>query len=422
MVAKPAASCYTFLTKQQKEEATIADLTIGQRIAQERKKLNISQVGLATRLDVSRQAISKWESDAAIPEIDKLIALSRLFGVSVGWLLGVEDPAVSQAEALTEDHYKIIEELVKKYQTPPKPHLTVFHYLFALGASLLIFLFLYGTTSRLEKQILMYESNTTALSSSIAALSKRLDALEAAPQALNTPGQLLAGYSLEPYPLAATKSGRRVKVSFSAVPHIWNIGDIGYICVSGPEEPFRIKCDWDSGHLTAELILEIEDGYDLCFAVEHSDNSQEQQLLEHEIIENLAEAFTIPIQVERGSAAYENGAVVLTGYTTRFDMPVIYELVKEGHAIAQCEYRLYRRPNNDSKVELLRADVLPSYTNDPIPGYPFRVSPPEIRFEEVDIQNCNHMQLRFYIKLDNGVEREYPITVFLPDGQGGLTE
>ena len=71
-----------------------------------------------------------WETDAAIPDIDKLIALSRLFGVSVGWLLGVEDPAAPQAGAFSEDHYKIIEELVKKYQTPPKQHLTVFHYLF----------------------------------------------------------------------------------------------------------------------------------------------------------------------------------------------------------------------------------------------------------------------------------------------------
>lgn len=41
------------------------NLTIGQRIAQERKKLELSQVGLATRLDVSRQAISKWESEVS---------------------------------------------------------------------------------------------------------------------------------------------------------------------------------------------------------------------------------------------------------------------------------------------------------------------------------------------------------------------
>ena len=52
----------------------------------------------------------------------------------------------------------------------------------------------------------------------------------------------------------------------------------------------------------------------------------------------------------------------------------------------------------------------------------FRAAPPAVRFENVDIQNCNHMQLCFYVKLDNGVEQEYPITVFIPDGQGGLTE
>ena len=43
----------------------MADFTIGQRIAQERKKQDLSQVGLATRLDVSRQAISKWEREVS---------------------------------------------------------------------------------------------------------------------------------------------------------------------------------------------------------------------------------------------------------------------------------------------------------------------------------------------------------------------
>ena len=67
-------------------------MTMGQRIAQKRKEQGLSQEGLGEQLGVSRQAIYKWESGAAVPEIDKLIALSRLFDVSVGWLLGVEDP------------------------------------------------------------------------------------------------------------------------------------------------------------------------------------------------------------------------------------------------------------------------------------------------------------------------------------------
>ena len=56
-------------------------MTMGQRIAQKRKEQGLSQEGLGEQLGVSRQAIYKWESGAAVPEIDKLIALSRLSSV-----------------------------------------------------------------------------------------------------------------------------------------------------------------------------------------------------------------------------------------------------------------------------------------------------------------------------------------------------
>ena len=129
----------------------MTDLTLGQRIAAQRKKLGISQEALGDRLFVSRQAISKWESDAAIPEIDKLIALSKLFGVSIGWLLGVEDTPGSKEGELSQAQWKTVEELVKKYQMPPAPRLSAFHYMFAIAASLLIFLFIFGQTSRIER-------------------------------------------------------------------------------------------------------------------------------------------------------------------------------------------------------------------------------------------------------------------------------
>ena len=53
-------------------------MTIGQRIAQKRKELGLSQEALGSKLGVSRQSIYKWEADSALPEVDKLIALSRL--------------------------------------------------------------------------------------------------------------------------------------------------------------------------------------------------------------------------------------------------------------------------------------------------------------------------------------------------------
>lgn len=69
----------------------MTDATLGQRIAERRKLLGLSQEALGEKMGVSRQAISKWEADATTPEIEKLIAMSRLFDVSVGWLLGTEE-------------------------------------------------------------------------------------------------------------------------------------------------------------------------------------------------------------------------------------------------------------------------------------------------------------------------------------------
>ena len=52
-----------------------------------RKRSALSQEELAAQLDVSRQAISKWESGTAIPESEKLIAISEFFGISLDDLL-----------------------------------------------------------------------------------------------------------------------------------------------------------------------------------------------------------------------------------------------------------------------------------------------------------------------------------------------
>lgn len=96
-------------------------MTLGQRIAQKRRELGLSQEQLGQEMGVSRQAIYKWESDAAVPEIDKLIALSRRFGVSVGWLLGEKEAPEAAAEGgepLTEEQIRLIEKLVAAYQPP----------------------------------------------------------------------------------------------------------------------------------------------------------------------------------------------------------------------------------------------------------------------------------------------------------------
>lgn len=63
-----------------------------------RKKAGLSQDGLAELLDVSRQAISKWENGEAMPETAKLPALAKAFGVSIDWLLSEEEPVEEEVK------------------------------------------------------------------------------------------------------------------------------------------------------------------------------------------------------------------------------------------------------------------------------------------------------------------------------------
>ena len=62
-------------------------MTIGQKIIQLRNAADISQEQLAEMLGVSRQSISKWEMDQALPQIDKVLQLAEIFSVSTDELL-----------------------------------------------------------------------------------------------------------------------------------------------------------------------------------------------------------------------------------------------------------------------------------------------------------------------------------------------
>ena len=63
------------------------DMTIGKRIAALRKEKGLTQEELANHMDVSPQAVSKWENDQTCPDISALPKLARLLGVSVDELL-----------------------------------------------------------------------------------------------------------------------------------------------------------------------------------------------------------------------------------------------------------------------------------------------------------------------------------------------
>ena len=74
-------------------------MTLSEKIAYCRKKAGLSQEELAAQVGVSRQAVSKWELGDAVPEVGKLLALAKAFGVTTDWLLSEEDPAPEEGSS-----------------------------------------------------------------------------------------------------------------------------------------------------------------------------------------------------------------------------------------------------------------------------------------------------------------------------------
>ena len=66
-------------------------MNIGERIFEERKRKGLSQSELADLIGVSRQAVSKWERSTATPDLDKIVALSKVFEISIDHLINGTD-------------------------------------------------------------------------------------------------------------------------------------------------------------------------------------------------------------------------------------------------------------------------------------------------------------------------------------------
>lgn len=72
-------------------------MKLNEKIFYCRRKAGLSQEALAEVLGVSRQAVSKWETGDAVPEISKLLSLAKTFEVTTDWLLSEEEPEEENA-------------------------------------------------------------------------------------------------------------------------------------------------------------------------------------------------------------------------------------------------------------------------------------------------------------------------------------
>ena len=94
-------------------------MTLGERLIKLRKEKNLSQEEVAEKLNVTRQTISKWETDTSTPDFDKIIPLCELYGITSDELLtGKKESKKTSGESLSTDTVDNHECYSSKTTTP----------------------------------------------------------------------------------------------------------------------------------------------------------------------------------------------------------------------------------------------------------------------------------------------------------------
>ena len=129
-------------------------MNVSQKILLQRKKKGISQEDLANALNVSRQAVSKWESSQSVPDMDKIVALSSYFNITTDYLLKDEIETIDGADNYSSknvDMQMLNKELSEndfqniRYEAEKKKHTSYWLLIIApFIMILIIFIFYYG--------------------------------------------------------------------------------------------------------------------------------------------------------------------------------------------------------------------------------------------------------------------------------------
>lgn len=263
-------------------------MTIGQRIAQKRKELGLSQEALGIELGVSRQSIYKWESDSSLPEVEKLIALAKRFGVSIGWLLGVEESpetadtaAPAEPQELTDTQLQMVDEIVSRYlAAQPKPTKRKrWPFVLAAGVILIAGISLFSRLERLDDNYNSLQSSMSHINSNvnnqINGISHRVEEI------LKAQNSLTAEYGAELTDVHLFDGGSKAQIEAHAVPKTFAAGTTAEFLLDNGEDTVSVPCEPDSaGKFSVSAECGLTDSIAVSVVFIAPDGTRQTQLLD----------------------------------------------------------------------------------------------------------------------------------------------
>ncbi|WP_418691510.1 helix-turn-helix domain-containing protein [Agathobaculum sp.] len=274
-------------------------MTTGEKIAALRRDHKLSQEALGEKLGLSRQAVSKWEADQAVPTMDNLMELSRLFGVPVDTLLRPDAPfPAPPAEENSTDAPAASE-------TPHKGVSLSRGKILAIGGAALL------CVSLALNAVCLYQ---------IAQLKGEVQALRAQAGNVNTvyyPGtgadtgdfaDSSEHMTLDP------ENTEQLIVTFSAVPRVASDGETAKFLLRGGEQSWECEAEGDAGGgYRGSLTIPMVDEYSVYLVLTDQNGGTRNLLIASE--SDIENRFSIDVQAywSSGGPTFSFGKNTFTG-------------------------------------------------------------------------------------------------------------
>ena len=274
-------------------------MTTGEKIAALRRDHKLSQEALGEKLGLSRQAVSKWEADQAVPTMDNLMELSRLFGVPVDTLLRPDAPfPAAPAE----------ENSIDAPAAPETPHKGVSlsrRKILAIGGAALL------CVSLALNAVCLYQ---------IAQLKGEVQALRVQARNVNTvyyPGtdadtgdfaESSEHMTLDP------ENTEQLIVTFSAVPRVASDGETAKFLLRGGEQSWECEAEGDAGGgYRGSLTIPMVDEYSVYLVLTDRNGGTRNLLIASE--SDIGNRFSIDVHAywSSGGPTFSFGKNTFTG-------------------------------------------------------------------------------------------------------------
>lgn len=274
-------------------------MTTGEKIAALRREHKLSQEALGEKLGLSRQAVSKWEADQAVPTMDNLMELSRLFGVPVDTLLRPDAPFPAPPAEKNSTDAPAAPETPHKGVSPSRGKIL------AIGGAALL------CVSLALNAVCLYQ---------IAQLKGEVQALRVQAGNVNTvyyPGtdadtgdfaESSEHMTLDP------ENTEQLIVTFSAVPRVASDGETAKFLLRGGEQSWECEAEDDAGGgYRGSLTIPMVDEYSVYLVHTGADGSTRNLLIASE--SDIENRFSIDVQAywSSGGPTFSFGKNTFTG-------------------------------------------------------------------------------------------------------------